>query len=71
LCCRRPEQDDEARPDGLDLCFEPRFAGADLLGVRLLVQASFAPAHPPEVLHRVGHVDAAAVDSSFREGPVE
>jgi hypothetical protein len=67
----RSEQDEELRLDRLDFRFEPGPARADLLRVRLLVQASFATPHPPEVLDRVRHVDATAIDSGLLQGTVE
>src|SRR5581483_11191329 len=60
-------QDDQVRPHRLQLGVEPRPAGADLLAVRLLMEAALATLYPAEVLDRVGDVDAVARDAGGLE----
>lgn len=67
----RAEEDDRARPDRLDLGFQPRPARAHLGGGRLLVQAPLAAADPAEVFDGVRDVDAGAVDPGLTERLVE
>lgn len=70
---RSAKTDEYVRLDSLLLCDEPRSAGDDLAAAGLLVQ----PALPAfrrdelEVLDRVGHVHALAVDPGLLEHPVE
>ena len=67
----RAEADDHARLDQRDLGVEPRPAGGDLAGVRLLVDAPLAARLPLEVLDDVGDVDRCAVDAGVLERAVE
>ena len=60
-----------ARLHERDLGVEPRPAGRDLAGVRLLVDAPLAARLPLEVLDDVGDVDLRAVDPRLRERPIE
>src|SRR5262245_41399515 len=55
LCSRRAKTHDRARLDELNLGVEPRAAGVDFTGVRLLVNPALAPWLPLEVLDDVGH----------------
>src|SRR5438034_9884676 len=68
---RRSEADDCARLDDLNLRLQPRTAGVDLPGVRLLVDAALAARLPLEVLDDVGDVDPRPVDARFDQRLVE
>jgi hypothetical protein len=67
----RAETHDDARANHRDLRLEPRDASADLLRVRLLVDAALASAHELEMLYDVRDVDIVPVDAGFREGFME
>src|SRR5438552_86278 len=67
----RAEQDDQARPDHLDLRFQPGPAGTHLPGVWLLVQPALPPPGPAKVLDGVGDVDAPAVDAGLLQTPLQ
>src|SRR5438046_6495265 len=70
---RRPEADDDLRLEEPDLLLEPGMTCPDLRVVRLLVDAAraFLAALPLEVLHGVGHVHVATVDTRFLERAIE
>src|SRR6188474_1999466 len=59
---RRAEAHEHVRFDSSELAIEPWPAGADLLGVRLLVDPPLSPRPPLEVLHDVRDVHLIAVD---------
>jgi len=54
-----------------ELGVEPRAAGRDLRGVRLLVDPPFAAGLPLEVLDDIGDVGQLAVDPGLLQGLVE
>ncbi len=58
---------DGARADDRELGVEPGAAGADLAGVRLLVDALLAPRLPLEVLHGVDKLTRQATIEVSRE----
>ena len=68
---RGAQADQHARLHGLELGVQPRAAGGDLLGVRLLVDAALALGRPLEVLDDIGDVDLRAVDARRFECLVE
>src|SRR2546429_4425420 len=67
----RSQAQHDPRLDLLDLRLEPGPAGADLLRVRPLVDATLAAWFPFEVLHHVRYVGLAAVDPSFFERAIQ
>src|SRR5258705_12701863 len=71
LSRRRAKAHDRPRLDELDLDVEPRPAGGDLAGPRLLVNPALAARLPFEMLDHVRHVNALAVDAGFFERPIE
>src|SRR5580698_9736562 len=68
---RRAEGDDKPWPYDLDLVEQPPPAYLDLAGVGAFVQSPLAPRLKLEMLDRVGHVNAGAVDARFHERPVQ
>src|ERR1041384_466436 len=67
----RSETDDGARFYDVDLGLQPRAAGADLRGVRLLVDATFPARLPFEMLDDVSDVDGRPIDAGLGERFVE
>jgi len=68
---RGPQADEDSRPNQADLGEQPRKAGSDLPGARLLVDAPLALLLELEVLDRVGDVDLGPVDPGLGQGAVE
>lgn len=56
---------DNLRIQNIQLCFQPRAAGGDLAGVWLFVKPALPKRLPFEMLHRIGDVDASAINPSF------
>src|SRR5690606_1593972 len=67
----RTQADHHRRPDPRQLALEPQPARTLLRRIRALVQPRLAAALELEVLDRVGHVQAGAVDPVFCQRPVE
>ena len=67
LGCRRPEQNEDLRPDERELRLDPRQAGSDLLAIRALVEPPLASGRRPpfEVLDDVGDEDLLTVDAGL------
>jgi len=59
----RSEADNYLRLHGLNLDFEPGTAGRDFERIRLFVKPDLAPWFPLEMLHCIGDVDLAAINS--------
>src|SRR5690606_27393485 len=53
------------------LLLQPPIAGANFAGVRLCMDASLAARSEFEVLHRIGDISLAPVDTDFLEDRVE
>src|SRR5262245_42546676 len=58
----RTEADYRLRLHDRQLDVQPRTAGSDVLGPRLLVNAPLAARLPVEMLHDVGHIDLLPID---------
>jgi hypothetical protein len=71
LSRRRAEAHEHVRFDSRKLAIEPGPAGADLLGVRLLVDPPLSPRPPLEVLDDVRDVNLVAVDPCSLERTVQ
>ena len=65
------KSDDKPWAYGLDLFKEPAPANLDFAGVGALMQPSLAARLKLEMLDRIGHINAPAVNARFRERPVE
>ena len=70
-CGGGAEGDRDARADEHLFLFDPPAAGLDFAGVGFGVDAALAALFELEVLHRIGDVDAGAVDLGFGDGAVE
>ncbi len=68
---RRTQANDDFRLDNGDFGFQPRPARKNFHLVRLSVNSPFAARLPFEVLHRVGDIDLATIDSRDIESLVE
>src|SRR5262245_61788186 len=68
---RRPETNDYARCNALELGLQPRTASLHFAEPRFEVNAAFAARFPLEVFDGVGDVDLGARDSGLVECPIE
>src|SRR6185312_13791845 len=71
LGCGSAEANQDLRVNRGDFDFEPGAAGADLGRGGALMDARLAALDEAEVLHHVGDVNTAAIDSGFTESVVE
>lgn len=67
----RPEADDKLWLDHLDFRVQPRAAGGDLGGIRLLMQPAFTLRLPLEVFDGIGDIDPGSVDAGLQQRFVE
>ena len=67
LCRSSSQTDDHFGTDYLNFCVQPGTAGRDLDGIWFFMNAPFATRIPFEVLHRIGYVCFAAINSCFRQ----
>ena len=68
---RGAQADHHSGPHRRELGLQPRVAGVDLVGTRLLVEAPLAPVLVLEVLHGVGDVEPGAIEPGLLDATPE